>query len=189
VWPRWLLDVLLSVWESVWLAASSRCTSESLRRPGLGGGWSPSMWSLSHWARSLRTVSHPCHDCTIDIDTTAIGAGFQHVNHGWRYMVGLGGAPAIVQLVSLFFLPESRECVSQGSSRLTCQLGSYSCSPNPTKPVPSSPRSTHTPHANKSKQRSRLWTRPFDRAWPCRDRPPLWKGSSRCWSSEQTGER
>ena len=40
--------------------------------------------------------------------TSAIGAAFMHVANGWRYMVGLGGAPAIVQLAALFFLPESR---------------------------------------------------------------------------------
>ena len=37
-----------------------------------------------------------------------IGAGFFHVSGGWRWMVGLGAVPAGVQLVFLFFLPESR---------------------------------------------------------------------------------
>ncbi|TEB32804.1 hypothetical protein FA13DRAFT_1731329 [Coprinellus micaceus] len=36
-----------------------------------------------------------------------IGAGFFHVSGGWRWMVGLGAVPAGVQLVFLFFLPES----------------------------------------------------------------------------------
>lgn len=38
-----------------------------------------------------------------------IGAGFEHVHSGWRYMVGLGAIPAAIQLVFLFFLPESRQ--------------------------------------------------------------------------------
>ncbi|KAJ3528984.1 hypothetical protein NMY22_g9184 [Coprinellus aureogranulatus] len=36
-----------------------------------------------------------------------IGAGFFHVRSGWRWMVGLGAVPAGVQLIFLFFLPES----------------------------------------------------------------------------------
>lgn len=37
-----------------------------------------------------------------------IGAGFSNVNHGWRWMVGLGAVPAAMQILFLFFLPESR---------------------------------------------------------------------------------
>ena len=37
----------------------------------------------------------------------AIGAAFANVNHGWRYMVGLGAVPAIVLGVLLPFCPES----------------------------------------------------------------------------------
>ena len=37
-----------------------------------------------------------------------IGAGFFRISGGWRWMVGLGAVPAGVQLVFLFFLPESR---------------------------------------------------------------------------------
>ncbi|WWD17533.1 hypothetical protein CI109_101974 [Kwoniella shandongensis] len=37
----------------------------------------------------------------------AIGAAFQHVPKGWRYIVGLGAVPAIVQLCAMGFLPES----------------------------------------------------------------------------------
>ncbi|KAJ5115145.1 hypothetical protein NUU61_000904 [Penicillium alfredii] len=37
----------------------------------------------------------------------AIGAAFASVNHGWRYMVGLGGVPAIVLACLLPFCPES----------------------------------------------------------------------------------
>lgn len=37
-----------------------------------------------------------------------IGAGLEHVPHiGWRLMVGIGGIPAGVQLVSMYWLPES----------------------------------------------------------------------------------
>ncbi|KAF8153323.1 general substrate transporter [Crassisporium funariophilum] len=36
-----------------------------------------------------------------------IGAGFFHVHGGWRWMVGLGAVPAGIQIVLLFFLPES----------------------------------------------------------------------------------
>lgn len=38
-----------------------------------------------------------------------IDAAFENVGGGWRWMVGLGAVPAGVQLVSLFFLPESRK--------------------------------------------------------------------------------
>ncbi|KAF8909809.1 general substrate transporter [Gymnopilus junonius] len=36
-----------------------------------------------------------------------IGAGFFHVHGGWRWMVGLGAVPAGLQILFLFFLPES----------------------------------------------------------------------------------
>ncbi|KAK0460512.1 general substrate transporter [Desarmillaria tabescens] len=36
-----------------------------------------------------------------------IGAGFETMHGGWRWMVGLGAVPAGIQLVFLFFLPES----------------------------------------------------------------------------------
>jgi SP family myo-inositol transporter-like MFS transporter 13 len=39
----------------------------------------------------------------------SIGAGFFHTHGGWRWMVGLGAIPAGLQILSLFFLPESRE--------------------------------------------------------------------------------
>ena len=39
----------------------------------------------------------------------AIGAGFETIHGGWRWMVGLGAVPAGLQILSLFFLPESRE--------------------------------------------------------------------------------
>ena len=39
----------------------------------------------------------------------AIGAGFETMNGGWRWMVGLCAVPAGLQILSLFFLPESRE--------------------------------------------------------------------------------
>ena len=39
----------------------------------------------------------------------AIGAGFFHLHGGWRWMVGLGAVPAGIQIILLFFLPESRK--------------------------------------------------------------------------------
>ena len=39
----------------------------------------------------------------------AIGAGFETMHGGWRWMVGLGAVPAGLQILSLFFLPESSE--------------------------------------------------------------------------------
>ena len=41
-----------------------------------------------------------------------MGAGFYHVSHGWRWMVGLGAVPAGFQGVMLFWLPESRKSMS-----------------------------------------------------------------------------
>ena len=38
-----------------------------------------------------------------------IGAGFETMHGGWRWMVGLGAVPAALQLVFLFILPESRK--------------------------------------------------------------------------------
>jgi len=38
-----------------------------------------------------------------------IGAGFFHLHGGWRWMVGLGAVPAGIQIILLFFLPESRK--------------------------------------------------------------------------------
>ncbi|KAI5448988.1 hypothetical protein NCC49_005698, partial [Naganishia albida] len=37
----------------------------------------------------------------------AIGAGFQHVAHGWRYMIAMSAVPALAQLGCMAFLPES----------------------------------------------------------------------------------
>ncbi|KAJ5760425.1 hypothetical protein N7520_007581 [Penicillium odoratum] len=45
----------------------------------------------------------------------AIGAAFAHVDHGWRYMVGLGAVPAIILALLLPFCPESpRHLIYQG---------------------------------------------------------------------------
>ena len=44
-----------------------------------------------------------------------IGAAFAHVPHGWRYMVGLGGVPAIMLACLLPFCPESpRQLIYHG---------------------------------------------------------------------------
>jgi MFS transporter, SP family, solute carrier family 2 (myo-inositol transporter), member 13 len=44
-----------------------------------------------------------------------IGAAFAHVNHGWRYMVGLGAVPAIILACLLPFCPESpRQLIYHG---------------------------------------------------------------------------
>ena len=40
-----------------------------------------------------------------------IGAGFENVNGGWRWMVGLGTVPAGLQVIILFLMPDSRECL------------------------------------------------------------------------------
>jgi SP family myo-inositol transporter-like MFS transporter 13 len=40
--------------------------------------------------------------------SVAIGATLQHVPNGWRWMVGLGALPGILQLSTLHLLPESR---------------------------------------------------------------------------------
>ena len=42
-----------------------------------------------------------------------IGAGFFHLNGGWRWMVGLGAVPAGIQVILLFFLPESRKYLKE----------------------------------------------------------------------------
>lgn len=45
----------------------------------------------------------------------AIGAGFTEVSHGWRYMVGIGAAPAIVLAAMMPWCPESpRQLISHG---------------------------------------------------------------------------
>lgn len=41
-----------------------------------------------------------------------IGAAFENTHGGWRWMVGLGSVPAGLQCIFLFFLPESRKCLS-----------------------------------------------------------------------------
>jgi SP family myo-inositol transporter-like MFS transporter 13 len=54
-----------------------------------------------------------------------IAAGFANVPSGWRWMVGLGSVPATVQLVFLFFLPESREsptCLSRAPAPIDLSL-------------------------------------------------------------------
>lgn len=39
---------------------------------------------------------------------TAIGAGFQHVSSGWRWIIALGAIPPIIQIFGIhFFMPES----------------------------------------------------------------------------------
>jgi MFS transporter, SP family, solute carrier family 2 (myo-inositol transporter), member 13 len=48
-----------------------------------------------------------------------IDAGFANVSGGWRWMVGLGTVPAGVQLVFLFFLPESRTSYSRVIAKCT----------------------------------------------------------------------
>lgn len=47
-----------------------------------------------------------------------IGAAFENLHGGWRWMVGLGTIPAGLQCLFLFFLPESRES-SQGFDSIT----------------------------------------------------------------------
>jgi SP family myo-inositol transporter-like MFS transporter 13 len=35
------------------------------------------------------------------------GFGFSNVSHGWRFMVGFGALPAVIQLIMLIWMPES----------------------------------------------------------------------------------
>ena len=42
----------------------------------------------------------------------AIGAAFETMHGGWRWMVGLGAVPAALQLMFLFILPESRKSIN-----------------------------------------------------------------------------
>jgi SP family myo-inositol transporter-like MFS transporter 13 len=35
------------------------------------------------------------------------GYGFSNISHGWRFMVGLGALPAVIQLMMLIWMPES----------------------------------------------------------------------------------
>ena len=45
----------------------------------------------------------------------ALGAGFTHVSHGWRYMVAIGGVPPIILAILLPRCPESpRQLVAHG---------------------------------------------------------------------------
>ena len=45
----------------------------------------------------------------------AIGAGFETMSGGWRYMAGLCAIPAGIQIVALFFLPDSpRQSIVRG---------------------------------------------------------------------------
>ena len=51
----------------------------------------------------------------------AIDAAFTNLRGGWRWMVGLGAAPAGLQCICLIFLPESREY--HNKSRCDCLIG------------------------------------------------------------------
>jgi len=52
-----------------------------------------------------------------------IGAGFEHMHGGWRWMVGLGCVPAAIQLVLLVFLPESpRIVVRRGEEEIAVRI-------------------------------------------------------------------
>ncbi|WRT66058.1 uncharacterized protein IL334_003010 [Kwoniella shivajii] len=52
-----------------------------------------------------------------------IGSSFQNVNGGWRWIVGLGSVPAIVQLLAIGFLPESpRILILQSNVRSARQI-------------------------------------------------------------------
>ena len=54
-----------------------------------------------------------------------IGAAFESMDGGWRWMVGLGAVPAGLQMIFLFILPESRkyfdhQCSAQFSTHFVC---------------------------------------------------------------------
>lgn len=59
-----------------------------------------------------------------------IDAGFANVNHGWRYMVGLGAVPSGIQLGLLFFMPESpriliRRGDEEGARRIMARIYAF----------------------------------------------------------------
>ncbi|KIR40788.1 MFS transporter, SP family, solute carrier family 2 (myo-inositol transporter), member 13 [Cryptococcus deuterogattii 99/473] len=55
-----------------------------------------------------RLVTINCVAITLgQVVAYAIGAGFQNVHNGWRWIVGLGAVPSFVQLAAIGFLPES----------------------------------------------------------------------------------
>lgn len=55
-----------------------------------------------------RLVTINCVAITLgQVIAYAIGAGFQNVHDGWRWIVGLGAVPSFVQLAAIGFLPES----------------------------------------------------------------------------------
>lgn len=60
------------------------------------------------------------NNCSItggQVISYGIGAAFAHVNHGWRYMVGLGAVPAIILACLLPFCPESpRQLIYHGKT-------------------------------------------------------------------------
>ena len=61
-----------------------------------------------------------------------IDAAFQHMDGGWRWMVGLGTVPAGLQFLFLFFLPESRTYFLFSCSILTLTAtGHCSAYPHP----------------------------------------------------------
>lgn len=75
------------------------------------------VWSFSSQLSSFHAECQSPYECAWfsvvmitlgQVIAYGIGAGFFHVRGGWRWMVGLGAVPAGVQLVFLFFLPESR---------------------------------------------------------------------------------
>jgi hypothetical protein len=54
----------------------------------------------------------------VELMRVAIGATLEHVPNGWRWMVGLGALPGILQLSTLHLLPESREPISTSYSSI-----------------------------------------------------------------------
>lgn len=44
-----------------------------------------------------------------ELSSIGIGASLQRTSNGWRWMVGLGAVPAMLQLATLQLLPESRK--------------------------------------------------------------------------------
>jgi SP family myo-inositol transporter-like MFS transporter 13 len=50
----------------------------------------------------------------------AMDAAFEHVPHGWRYMVGIGAVPSILLGVFLFFCPESPRQLLYHNRREQC---------------------------------------------------------------------
>ncbi|OLL26193.1 Myo-inositol transporter 1 [Neolecta irregularis DAH-3] len=61
-----------------------------------------------------------------------IDAIFYHVAHGWRYMIGLGAVPSMIQLLMMTFLPETPRFLVKCGKRNTARPILHKIYPNAT---------------------------------------------------------